>query len=81
MKPYYYADAGLAKSLLKSKLLLKLSVSDIFNTQQIKMHADYQGVVSDKTVKPESRFLKLTARLNFGNKNVRNKRERQSKTI
>jgi len=79
MKPYYYADAGVAKSLLKSKLMLKLSVSDIFNTQKIKMHTDYQAVVSDKNVKTESRFLKLTARLSFGNKNVRNKKERSSK--
>ncbi|MGG9963934.1 outer membrane beta-barrel protein [Ferruginibacter sp. SUN106] len=79
MKPYYYADAGLAKSFLKSKLLFKLSVSDVLNTQVIKMHTDYQGVVSDKKVKPESWFLKLTCRYSFGNKNVRSKRERQSK--
>jgi Outer membrane protein beta-barrel family/Carboxypeptidase regulatory-like domain/TonB-dependent Receptor Plug Domain len=79
MKPYYFTDAGVAKSFLKSKLLFKLSVSDVFNTQTIKMHTDYQGVVSDKNVKPETRFLKLTCRYSFGNKNVRGKRERQSK--
>jgi hypothetical protein len=79
MKPYYYADAGMAKSLLKNKLVLKLSLSDVFNTQIIKMHTDYQGVLSDKSVKAETRFIRLTCRYNFGNKNVRNKKERQSK--
>jgi len=79
MKPYYYADAGLAKSFLKNRLVCKLSLSDVFNTQVIKMHTDYQGVVSDKRVKAETWFLKLTSRYSFGNKNVKARRERQSK--
>jgi hypothetical protein len=79
MQPYYFTDAGISKSLLKNKLNLKLSLTDVFNTQVIKMRTDYQWVNSDKNVKAETRFVKLTARLGFGNKNVRGKRERQSK--
>ncbi len=79
MQPYYYIDAGIGKTIYKNKVSLKLSVSDIFNTQKIYMHTNYQGVNMDKNSKTESRFIKLTVKYNFGNSNVKNKRERQSK--
>jgi hypothetical protein len=79
MKPYFFTNMGINKSMYKGKFNLKLSVSDIFNTQEVNSFTNYQGVILKSNSKPESRFLNLTAKYNFGNKNVRPKREKQSK--
>ena len=79
MNAYYATDIGINKSILKSKINLKLSVADIFNTQKVNSHVDYQGVNMISDSKTESRFLNLSVKYNFGNKNVRAKREKQSK--
>lgn len=76
---YYTADIGINKSILKSKINLKLSVSDILNTQKANSRVDYQGVNMMSNSKTESRFLNLSLKYNFGNKNIRAKREKQSK--
>jgi Outer membrane protein beta-barrel family len=78
-QPYYYADAGISKLLWKGRLSLKASLKDIFNTQKVKMHTDYDGVDLRTNAKTESRFFNVTARYRFGNGNVRAKRQRDSK--
>jgi len=78
-QPYYYADAGISKSLFKGKLSVKASLKDIFNTQETKMHTDYDGVDLRTNAKTESRFFNLTLRYRFGNNNVRARRQRDSK--
>jgi hypothetical protein len=76
--PYYYADAGISKTLWKGKLNIKASLKDIFNTQKIDMHTNYDGVNLQTDTKAESRFVNLTARYRFGNSNVRAKKQRES---
>ncbi len=79
MNPYFFTNVGVNKSLFKNKFNLKLSVSDIFNTQEINSFTNYQGVIIKSNSKSESRFLNVTTKYNFGNKNIRAKREKQSK--
>lgn len=77
-KPYYSADMGVSKNLLKNKLTLKLSCTDVFNTLTADMKVNYQGVVMDKNKKEESRFLTLTARYRFGNLGIKKNKNRAS---
>ena len=75
--PVYSADIGISKTV--KKIILKLSVSDILNTQKTKLYVNYQQVNLDKTVKDETRFINFVLKYSFGNKNVRSKKFRESK--
>ena len=77
-QPYYYADAGINKSLSKGNLTLRASLKDVFNTQRIKTHTNYDEVDLYTNAKYESRIFNFTARYRFGNNNVRARKQRQS---
>ena len=73
------SSMGISKQILKDKATLKLSVSDLFNTQSKNINIDYQGVIMEQQRKEESRFIRLNITYKIGNKNVRSKKERTSK--
>ena len=75
----FYTNIGASKSLFKKKASLKLSVSDMFNTQNQVSVYNSMGVDMYQNNKAESRFINLSFKYKFGNKNVRGKMENQSK--
>lgn len=78
-KPYYSADAGIAKELWAGKVTARLSLTDVFNTLEQKLHTNYDGVNMEMDTKSESRFVNLVIKYRFGNNKVRASRSRQSK--
>lgn len=64
-------DFGLQKSILKDKIDMRVSVSDVFNT--LISRYDYQATnYSSKTnSKTETRFIKLNFVYKFGNSNIK----------
>lgn len=78
-KIFFNSSFGLSKPIFKNKVTARLSVSDIFNTVNSNKVLDYDGVKSAVNYKAESRFVNLTLRYKFGNKNVRAKARNQSK--
>lgn len=60
------ADAGVAKSVLKDKLNIRFSVTDIFNTQRWKQSVDFANVNYDYQRKWESRSIRLQLTWKFG---------------
>ena len=77
-QPFYYADAGISKSLYKGRLSVKAALKDVFNTQISKLYTGFDGVDLHTNTKTESQFFNITARYKFGNNNVRAKRPRES---
>lgn len=77
--PVFFADAGISKTIAKNKAFLKLSVSDIFDTNRQREDIDYQGLRMHLDQKAESRFIKLQFTYKFGNKNVKGSVKRASK--
>ncbi len=73
------SSMGISKQILKDKAAIKLSITDLFNTQSKMINIDYQGVVMEQQRKEESRFIRLNITYRIGNKNVRSKKERTSK--
>jgi Outer membrane protein beta-barrel family len=78
-KLFFNSSFGLSKPIFKNKVTARLSVSDIFNTVNSNKVLDYDGIKSTVNYKAESRFINLTMRYKFGNKNVRAKARNQSK--
>lgn len=75
----FSSNMGIGKQLLKNKAAIKLSVTDLFNTQKKIIHINYQGVVMEQERKAESRFISISFSYKFGNKNLKAKKERGSK--
>lgn len=59
-------DAGVSKSILKDKLSIRLSATDIFNTQRWKQTVDFGNVHYDYLRKWESRTIRLQLTWKFG---------------
>lgn len=66
VRPYYYADIGLKRSVLKNKLDLQLTCSDIFNTMRYRGKS--QSDITDYYYndKPDSRKIGITLHYHFG---------------
>ncbi|WP_158642790.1 outer membrane beta-barrel protein [Chitinophaga japonensis] len=71
MKSRYSMNAGIARSMLQNAGKLTLSVTDIFNTLNIRYNVASFGVISSYENKIESRFIKLTFSYKFGNQRVK----------
>jgi hypothetical protein len=78
-KLFFNSSVGLSKPLFKNKVTARLGVSDIFNTVNSNRELDYDGIKSSIKYKAETRFVSLTLRYKFGNKNVKAKARNQSK--
>lgn len=59
-------DAGLSKSVLKDKINIRLSATDIFNTQRWKQTVDFGNVHYNYLRKWESRTIRLQLTWKFG---------------
>jgi iron complex outermembrane recepter protein len=79
-KLFFNSSFGLSKPIFKNKVTARLGLTDIFNTVNSNKVLDYDGIKSTINYKAESRFINLTLRYKFGNKNVRAKARNQSKT-
>jgi iron complex outermembrane recepter protein len=64
-------DAGAGKSVLKDKLNIRLSITDIFNTQRWRQEVDFGNVNFNYNRKWESRSIRLQLTWKFGKTNYR----------
>jgi Outer membrane protein beta-barrel family/Carboxypeptidase regulatory-like domain len=78
-KTMFNSDLGISKTIMQNKASLKLGASDIFNTLNYNKELNYAGIVTSLKYKPESRFINLTFKYKFGNKNVKGNNRKQSK--
>jgi hypothetical protein len=78
-KTIFNTDMGISKSIMKKKASLKLGITNIFNTLNYNKELNYAGVITSVQYKPETRFINLTFRYKFGNKNVKGRSQKQSK--
>jgi hypothetical protein len=70
--------AGIQKRIFQEKAVLRLLLTDIFRMQIVNMDADWGAVVMNTKVRFETRTIRLAFTYNFGNRNVRTARERNS---
>lgn len=77
-QPWYSADLGISRNLLKNRITVKAGCTDVFNTLATNVTVNYQGVTMDKNRKEESRFFNLVIKYRFGNQYVKRKAERAS---
>ena len=71
IKSQYSVDAGLSHSFWTKKANLKLSVSDIFNTQDNKVSSAFSNETFNIYQKNETRVFRLTFTYNFGNSKIK----------
>lgn len=75
----FSSDMGISRQLWKNNASVKLSVTDLLNTQMKNIHINYDGVVMHEQLKAESRFIDLRFSYKLGNKNVKAKKDRVSR--
>jgi iron complex outermembrane receptor protein len=78
LKPMGSLDLGLQKMFFNNKLTAKLSLSDVFKTQQWYAISNFSGLYVDATGNYESRQLRLNLSYRFGNNQVAKARERET---
>ena len=74
----YTVNAGIQKSFWDKKASLKLNVSDLFNTMRFDDVVDYANMDYKTERRWESRVARLTFTYNFGNKDIKPQRRRQT---
>lgn len=74
----YNVDAGLSKSLMNNKATLKLSVNDIFNTQNANLTSAYPGLKYWLTQQNDNRSVRLNFTYRFGNNEIKPARKRST---
>ncbi len=77
-KPYYVVDAGIGKTLFKGKSVLRLSVSDILNTNGYRFYTSYNNLDYYSKEKRETRIASLGFNYKFGKNSVKPARRRVS---
>jgi hypothetical protein len=71
-------DLGIQKKVLKDQGSIKLSLNDVFNSMKWGGVVNFGGLYMKLDNKWESQQLKLAFNYRFGNKNVKNARERKT---
>ena len=74
----YGISLGVSKLVLKSRGSLKLSCTDVFNTQIFHNRTQGDGIRIDAYWKPESRFGNLLFTYRLGNLNVKANKNRNT---
>lgn len=69
--PIYSADAGIQKSIFKKKGNVKISYTDIFNTQKFRAVSNFGGAYLDIRARWESTQLRVNFTYRFGNNQVK----------
>lgn len=77
-KSFYNVSAGFSKEILKRKGNLKLSITDIFNTQVRRYNVNYQNINSSMRQKAESRIVNMVFTYKFGNGKVKEPGKRKT---
>ncbi len=78
MNAHGSVDAGIQKQFFDKKATLKLSVSDIFNTQENSYTAQYENVNLIGKQHYDSRRVSLTFTWRFGRNDIKEARQRRS---
>ncbi|MBC7743758.1 MAG: TonB-dependent receptor, partial [Flavobacterium sp.] len=71
-------NAGLKKTFLNSKLNIKLSMNDLFNSRRQRLSTTYQNMNLNFTQKAESQITSLTLSYRFGKNEVKAARRRST---
>jgi outer membrane receptor protein involved in Fe transport len=77
-EPFSTFEAGLRKDFLNEALTVGLRFSDIFNKQQFNTNIESDTFSQNMYRKRESRFAFITITYNFGAKEVKQKKKRES---
>lgn len=78
IKAMWSMDAGLQTKLFSDKALLKLSISDVFNTLRFRSNSVFAGQTVLYNTKWETRQLKLSLAWRFGRSEIKAARQRNS---
>ena len=70
-------DAGFQKQVMKGKMSIRASVSDLFNTLKFKAQSDFAGQQIWVMGKQETRQFKLSLSYRFGNNKLKTVRQNQ----
>lgn len=76
--PQYSVSAGIQKAFWDKKALLKVSVNDIFNTQEGRSRLKYQNIDLRLLNTWESRRVAVTFTYNFGNRNMKSSNQHKT---
>jgi iron complex outermembrane receptor protein len=71
-------DIGIQKLLLHKQATLKISATDIFHNTFIHAKSDFGGVNGNARISTESQSVRVSFMFRFGNKQVKNARERKT---
>jgi hypothetical protein len=77
-QPFWYLDLGFQKEIFQKNGVLRLSVTDVFNTWQFDANSDFAGQKLHSLYLWESRQFKCSFTWRFGNKNVKEARKRET---
>ncbi len=74
--PQYSVSAGISKTLLNDRLKLKVSINDIFKTENVHATAKYDNVDLDFRQQQDTRYIRFNLTYNFGKKTIEQARRR-----
>ncbi|MEJ7780743.1 MAG: outer membrane beta-barrel family protein, partial [Daejeonella sp.] len=77
-EPYYVVDAGIGKTLFQGKSILRLSISDILNTNGYRFYTSYNNLDYYSKEKRDTRIASLSFNYKFGKNSVKPARKRVS---
>lgn len=78
VSPQWQLDAGIQKKILKDAGMLKLSVTDIFNTYDFRMRRNFGGIYNTGRGKRETQQLRISFTYRFGNSLVKGQSSAES---
>ncbi|MEJ7694926.1 outer membrane beta-barrel family protein [Daejeonella sp.] len=77
-EPYYVVDAGIGKTLFQGKSILRLSISDILNTNGYRFYTSYNNLDYYSKEKRDTRIASLSFNYKFGKNSIKPARKRVS---
>ncbi len=76
----YQIDMGLSKSLWKKKATVRMSLSDVFNTQETKLKSAFPNLNYHLYQKNDTRMLRFNVSYRFGKTEIKPERRRNTGT-
>lgn len=77
IKNQYKLEAGISQSFLSKKLLLKATLSDVFNSFKLVTNSTLPSQNYNNYIKAESQIMRLTCSYRFGSTAIKGARERK----
>ena len=65
-----FSNLSVSKTILKKKVTVSLTATDLFNTQEFNIKSRYLNQYNTSNIRHDTRTLKLGFRYNFGNTNL-----------